>query len=538
MKTENSNTHKKIRIIPAVKNELEEGIARLSKECGYIRVSTKELEQLYSYETQKEYYDKLLGSDPNIDFVGLYADRAKSGASMKKRKEFMRMIGDCYDGKIDRIRTKSVSRFARNTSECLEMVKKLREIGVYVNFETLNIDTKDETAMMILTVAAAIAEEELRNIVANIDWAVKNTFKRGKAWGNASVYGLKANNAKELEQTEFEIIPDEAIIVQKIFRDYLAGNSIANIAGALTERGVPTPRKKEQWQETTIKSILENEKYCGDLMLQKTYKPDLLSTRRKNDDKRDKVEIVGNHLPIVDKSIWHQVQIEMAHRERTNNVDGGAGRYSSKYVFSTRVECSECGTKYRRHAQWYKEDRIPTWVCSKHQKEKDVCAALPIKEADIEKTFVAALEKAAINKHDYIAKVKADIEAVIQGTSHLSVDTLQEKLEKAQQDLLTLNAKYKGNGKRITQEAVTEANRLMDEITQNKAQIKMCKDAEDEKSLLDYRLRMLDTALTMSFTKFNEDLFKALVDKIVVLDKNKLRFIFKSGIEIEQAVAA
>lgn len=500
-----------------------------------MRVSTKEKEQLYSYETQSAYYEKLLGNDPEIDYVGLYADKAKSGSSMKARKEFMRMIGDCYDGKIDRIRTKSVSRFARNTSECLEMVKKLRQKNVFVHFETYNIDTKDEAAMLILTIAAAIAEEELRNISQNITWAVKNKYEQGKAWMPGRIYGYKVDNRKELEQTEFEIIPAEAIIVQRIYRDYLAGSTISAIANDLTAKRVPTPRSKEKWGETTVKTILENEKYCGDLLLQKTYKPDVLSKRRKNDRKRDMKLVENNHLPIIDKATWNQVQIEMAARERTNDIEKGTGKYSSKYVFSTKIECGECGTKYRRHAQWAKDEKRPIWVCIKHQKRADECGQTPLKETSIEQAFVSVLEKAQANKTEYIGQIRTDIENAIKGTSHLNVDGLQAELERKQTALLDMHKKQRG---KVSQADVDAATALMDDINELNAQIKLCKDAEDEKNLLDYRMRMIDTALNMTFTKFNDDLFKALIEKIVVLDKTHLRFIFKSGIEIEQEIAA
>jgi len=528
MKTENSS--RTIRIIPAApKVEFEAGVLKKETHAALGRVSTKKEQQESSYEAQEKYWDEKLGGDESINYLGFFGDK-KSGKSMASRPEFMKLINIALAGGCQRIHTKSVSRFSRNLRETIEMVEKLREKECYITFENFNIDTKDDSKMLILKIAAMIAEEELRNLQANIKWRVEQKRAKGMVWVGGKVYGYLINNNDEKEATEFEIVPWEATIVQQIYKTFLAGKTINDIANDLTEREIPTPRGKAKWQPTTIHTILTNEKYVGDLYHGKTYKATLTSKRVKNENNRDMTIVENNHLPIIERELWNQVQAEMKHREHTNKIGESGGKYSSRYPFSSRSECI-CGSKLRRHSQWSNGNKTPIWVCIRHQGDRDACAQKPIKEAALEDAFVGAMAQAEKNKEDMISKVKGELEAAIAGTAHLNLDEMQVQLESKQQELLDLNKVARG---KVSTDQMERALVLMDEVTSLRENISIAEKAAEAACLLEYRLKMIDTALVMSFAKFNEDLFKMLIERVIQIDKTTLRFIFKGGFEIEQ----
>ena len=538
MKTENSspqnNGERRIRIVtPTPKIELTvDGLPEKEKHVAYGRTSTKEDEQKSSYEEQERYWNEKLGSDESINYLGFFADR-KSGKSMKTRPDFMRMMQIVETEKVNRIWTKSVSRFSRNLTETLETVKRLRAQGTYITFEGFNIDTKDEASLLILKIAAMIAEEELRNISANIKWSVDKRFERGKACMSGKMYGYLINNKREQEATEFEIIPWEATIIQQIYRAYLAGKTINEIANDLTEREIPTPLGKKKWQITTVQNILKNEKYAGDIYNQKTIL-DAHGKRVENKDIKTMVIVENNHLPIIEREVWKQVQAEMAERERTNQVSESGGRYSSKYPFTFRSECI-CGSRLRRHAQWHGDKKTPIWVCKVHQADRTACAQKPIKETDLERAFIGALEQAEQNKTEMLTQVREQLEAVIAGTAHLKMDDLQEQLEAKQQELLDHNKSVRSG--KVTAEHAERGLQLIADTATLRENIALVEKADQDKCLLEYRIKMLDAALVMSFATFNADLFRLLIDRVIMIDKNTLRFIFKGGWEIEQKLS-
>lgn len=287
------------------------------------------------------------------------------------------------------------------------------------------------------------------------------------------------------------------------------------------------------WLFTTVEKILTNEKYVGDLYLRKTFKASITSKRIKNEKQRDMIHVENNHLPIIDREVWNQVQAEMNDRKRTNQVSESGGKYTSKFPFSSKTECL-CGSKLRRHAQWNKGTKTPIWVCIKHQKDRTACAQMPIKETILEQAFVGALEQAAENREQMVADIKAQLEATIAGTAHLNMDDLQGKLEARQQELLDHNKAVRGG--KVSPENVERGLALMDEIGTLRESVDIAEKAAEAACLLEYRLKMIDTALVMSFATFNADLFKMLIEKVIMIDKNTLRFIFKGGHEITQKI--
>lgn len=256
------------------------------------------------------------------------------------------MIEDCKKGKINRILVKSISRFARNTVDTLKYIRELKELGVSVFFETQGIDTMTPNGEVLITILAALAEQESRTISTNIKWSYQKRFKEGKV-----VLNCKIVLGYEKVGDEYVIVEDEAEIVRQIYLDYLSGKTIRQIADNLNERGIPTKRKCK-WGPSVIQGILANEKYTGNAYLGKTYKPDVLSKRRiKNVGQETMYYVENSHPAIITQEMFDMVQYEKKRRlELRSTTNTGKGKYSSKYPFSGLLVCGECGSKFRRHA--------------------------------------------------------------------------------------------------------------------------------------------------------------------------------------------
>lgn len=356
----------RVRIIePTTKVE-----TRKKRVCAYARVSTDNDKQGESLENQMNYYENLITTNPEYEFVGIFADRGITGTT-ENRPEFQRMLDLCRSGKIDLIITKSISRFARNTTVMLETVRELKGIGVEVRFEKENINTLSGDGELMLTVLSSFAEEESRNVSENLKWRYRKKFENGELVINTNRFlGYDKD-----ENGGLVINPDEAEVVKRIYSECLAGNGVFKIAKILDSDGVQTVTGAK-WNETSVRDILKNEKYKGDVMLQKTYTPNhLTKKKKKNNGEMDSFYIEGNHPPIIAKEEWEQVQIEMQKRAEAKGNFGDTDKYQARYPVSGMLFCSKCGSPLRRRT-WnskYSCKKI-VWQCSNYVKNgKDAC---------------------------------------------------------------------------------------------------------------------------------------------------------------------
>ena len=245
------------------------------KEAAYARVSMQSERMLHSLSAQVSYYSGLIQKNPDWEYAGVYADDFISGTNTVKRDEFKRMLADCEAGKIDIILTKSISRFARNTVDLLETVRHLKDLGVEVRFEKERIRSMDGDGELMLTILASFAQEESRSISDNVKWGIRKRMQNGIPNGHFRIYGYR------WEGDELVIVPEEAETVRRIYRAYLEGKSPSYIARQLSASGIPSPSGKANWRPETVKSILTNEKYKGDAVLQKTFCTDFLTKKFK-----------------------------------------------------------------------------------------------------------------------------------------------------------------------------------------------------------------------------------------------------------------
>lgn len=282
---------------------------RLQKVAAYCRVSTEQDEQANSYEAQIEHYSAEIAKHKDWLNAGIYADKGISGTMAKKRPEFLKMIRHCRQHKIDLILVKSISRFARNTVDCLEYIRELKALGIGVIFEKENINTLTETSEAMITIMGYFAQAGSESISKNVTWGVRHAYAEGKVTFTCDIYGYHK------VQDGIEIVEEEAAIVREIFERYYAGASVRIICDTLNERGVKAPGKKKGWYHATIQSILRNEKYKGDVITQKTFCSDLLTHKReKNNGQLPQHYITDHHEAIVDRELFDRVQSEYARR--------------------------------------------------------------------------------------------------------------------------------------------------------------------------------------------------------------------------------
>ncbi|MEG1407242.1 MAG: recombinase family protein [Ruthenibacterium sp.] len=390
----------KVREIPA-NLFLNDGRKRLKKlrVAAYCRVSTEEEEQQHSFETQVAYYTEKIATHPDWTLAGVFADDGISGVRAKKRNQFLEMIDLCRRKKIDLIITKSISRFARNTLDCIKYVRELKELGVSIQFEKEGINTATMNTEMILTVLGAFAQAESESISQNVTWGKRKGFKQGKfsfAYKNFLGY-CKGDDGKP------QIVPEEADVIRNIYNAYLDGDSLDVVKQRLETSGVLSPAGKTVWSKETIQRILQNEKYMGDVLLQKTYTADFLSgTIKKNNGELAQYYITDSHPGIVSKEVFHRVQEEIARRKSKRpatqkKVKTNTGRYTSRYALSERLVCAECGCYYRR-VTWSVHGRKEiVWRCiNRLEFGKKYCPHSPtIKEEALHAAIVAAMRQAA-----------------------------------------------------------------------------------------------------------------------------------------------
>lgn len=377
--------------------------------AAYCRVSTEHEEQIGSFENQVQYYTDFCERNEQYRLAGIYSDAGISGTGTKKREGFLRMIADAKDGKIDMIITKSISRFARNTADCLHYTRELRDLGIGVWFEKEGIRTTDPGGELLFTILSSLAQEESRNISENTTWGIRSNFKKGKPHMNGdAIMGYKAGGHGRLEIHE-----EEAEVVRRIFREYLERRSPEEIARGLNRDGITGTRGKVSWSAVTIMRMLENEKYKGDLLLQKFYTVNYLTKKMtKNRGALDQYYVSGAHEAIIAPEMWEAAQQERADR-KSYLMTHGLRKLSNADIggLSGRVFCVSCGGRYLRHRGSWKTGAY--WRCVNTEKRNGrVCANGNIYESELKTAFLAGWREFVvrwISKEEREGKMNYDL---------------------------------------------------------------------------------------------------------------------------------
>lgn len=359
--------------------------------AAYCRVSTDREEQLLSYENQLRYYKNYIESNPLYEFAGIYADEVITATNTKKRDNFNRMIADCRNGKIDRIITKSISRFARNTLDCLNYVRELKALGIGITFEKEGINTLESSGEVLLTILSSLAQDESRSISENTRWGIRRRYENGE-------YGISTKRFMGYDRGEdgkLVINRKQAKAIKRIYEEYLSGKTVDYIKRILEREKIPKWDGSYKWQATTIQSILTNEKYKGDAELQKGHTVDFLTkTRKKNEGELQKFYIEEDHEAIIEPEMWECVQLEMQRRKQYIK-DHFMNSYSSKTEtnpFYGKIICGECGRAFGRKTWSNKGVLRKVWQCNARYEVKGVqgCSNRHIEESTIEQIFIIA----------------------------------------------------------------------------------------------------------------------------------------------------
>ncbi len=490
--------------------------------AAYCRVSSSSEDQLHSYAAQVKFYsEKFIGSETE-ELVDIYADEGISGTGTAKRTEFQRLIRDCKRGKIDRIYAKSLSRFARNTKDCLNTVRLLRELGISIYFEKENIDTAKTSDELMITVMGSLAQEESTSISHNMRWSVKKRMKSGTFVQSIPPYGYILDNGRLI------INHDQAEIVKMIYQWYLSGMGITQIAKKLSEICIPTMRDNERWKPCTIRHILSNERYIGDSLFQKFYSTDTLPVRLvENKGERDQFLVKSTHEPIITRGTFERVQ--EIFKEREKQYYRGSGL---KTVLTSMIKCNCCGSSYKRkvnRGKYY-------WTCKNHDINAEYCNSNVISEEMIKHAFISMCNKLIQHNREILLPLRSSLQElnIRRFSGNAQIIDIHKKIAdiKEQRHVISRLRKKGFMDEKKYNEKLTE---LESQLSRQERELKKVAKADNEDDTLEQLDVLIDSIEKQNgiITSFDEELFGTIVERIIVRD-NCLEFILISGLALTE----
>ena len=479
--------------------------------AAYCRVSSSFTDQLESLEVQKAHYEEFITSNPEWEFAGLYYDEGISGTHKESRPALLQMMADCEDGKIDYIVTKSLSRFARNVTDCLELVRKLTDLGIPIYFEKENLDTGSMESELLLSIMSSLAENESISISENAKWSVRHRFQNGSFNNGTAPYGY------DIIDGQYVINKTEAPWVRYIFKQTLAGVSCHRIAVELNRKDVPA-KKGGQWTGSTIRSILHNERYVGDCLYQKTYS-DFRFKRHMNHGEEDQYYVADHHEAIVSREVFEAAGRMLLQRAKEKNIFRGP---QNRYPFTRKIVCGECGSFFKRQAQTSTSVKYTTWACREHRKSREKCPMKAVKEVALENAFATMMNKLTVFHEQVLRELLDHLSRQGGKNSYQRIDEIERTLESMadrRQTLSTILAQGYIDNAAYT----LEMNRMYTEVTELEDEKKRLRKeingdvekTEELRELLNWCQR------GKILTEFQPDLFQRFVDKIINISQKK-----------------
>jgi len=520
-----------VTVIPATKNKftaLPTASIAKRRTAGYARVSTDSDEQFTSYEAQIDYYTKFIKARDDWEFVTVYTDEGISATNTKHRDGFNQMVQDAMDGKIDLIVTKSVSRFARNTVDSLTNVRKLKEHGTEVYFEKENIFTFDSKGELLITIMSSLAQEESRSISENVTWGQRKRFADGKV---SMPYKRFLGYDKGEDGTPV-INEEEAGIVKLIYQLFLEGKTPAGICRYLDKQGILTPSGKQKWSQTTVNSILSNEKYKGDALLQKRFTVDFLMKKMKaNEGEVPQYYVENSHEAIIDPTDWDIVQAEIARRKTLGRS------YSGNSVFSSRLVCNDCGSFFGQKV-WHSTDayRKVIWRCNGKFKGEKKCTTPHLDIETIQQKFLFAYNQLMQNRDGVISNCNQIRQLVSDCTGlDAEIEKLTEEIE-VLAEMVKACVKENAASAQSQEEYTKKYNALVKRYEKTSARLDTISTAKSRKQDRDRELRLFIESIKeqpLVLEVWSERLWVGLLDKATVFHDDRMVFQFKNGTEIE-----
>lgn len=497
--------------------------------AAYCRVSTDSDAQLESLETQKTHYENYINSRDDWEFAGLYFDEGITGTKADKRPKLMRLIEDCKAKKVDFVITKSISRFSRNTTDCLDIVRTLLNLNIPVYFEKENINTGSMESELFLSILSGVAEGESTSISENNKWGIKKRFENGTYKLGYVPYGYRWENG------EIIVDPEQAVIVKRIFSELLAGKGTDAIAKNLNTENVPT-KKGGRWTSSSIRGILANEKYTGDCIFQKTY-TDSNFNRHKNDGQLDQYYVADHHEAIISHEDFDAAAALIEQRANEKGIKRGSNKYQQRYAFSGKIICSECGDTFRRRIHTSIYVKYPAWVCNTHLTDTSKCSMLYLKDDDIKLAFATMINK-LIYCHKLVLKPYLEsLQANTSDKALLRIQQLETLLEQNAEQRETLH-KLMAQGY-IDQILFTqENNALLTQANDFRSDIEAL-----NRSVTGDTSKVYETERLIHFCErgemlleYSEDLFELFVDHIEVYSRQSIGFVLHCGLTFKERI--
>ncbi len=521
---------KNVQIIRPVKQQIIQQLQPKKRVCAYCRVSTDSREQHNSFSVQTEYYQNFIEDQEDWEFAGIYADEARSGTKLQKRDDFLRMMKDCEDGKIDMVITKSVTRFARNTVDSIQAIRRLKELGIGVYFEKEHINSLSEKSEQMLTILSSLAQGEAESISTNNKWAVLKRFQDGTFTISCPAYGYTRDDNGELIIQE-----EEAMVVRRIFRDYLHGKGTYLIAKELTDESYPTIRSGEKWSDGVVRELLLNPVYYGNLLLQKTYTTEVLPFKRKyNRGQVPQYFIEHNHEPLITPEQAEAVREIMEYRSKQHGVD--SEKCQNRYDFSSKILCGECGSTLRRQKIYIgKSYEKIQWCCHQHIEDKTKCGQKAVREDILKYAFVLMWNKLTCNYTDILLPL-------LEVLKKIRMDEQQEQeIEDCSNKIMELTEQGHILSRLISKGYMDPAVFIE---RQNALTVELTAAKKKRNQLLDnngFEQEIAGTELLLELIKnnpgileaYSEDLFSQAVENVII-GKNQITFRLINKLELTE----
>ena len=493
--------------------------------AAYCRVSSDSRDQLHSYAAQIRNYTEEIARHEGWELVDVYADEGLTGTRMDKREDFNRMMADCRKGKIDRILVKSVSRFARNTRDCLSALRELSGMGVSVHFEKENIDTKTLTTELMVSVSGSLAQQESISISANQKMSYQRRMERGEFITCTAPYGYRIVGKKNLE-----IVPEEAETVRWIFAAYLRGRSSKWIAEQLTARGVPSQSGTDQWLETGVRYLLTNEKYIGDALCQKSYSSGFPFVQKPNRGERAQYYTENTHPAIIDRDTFGKVGALMQKKAQKNRPPRDASPLARKIV------CESCGTVFQRRRS---KGGYVTWVCRKHDRNAADCPVGRIPESALHAAFLRMYRRLKSGRDIILTPAIGqlnNLNAILRQNNPRML-AINRDIAEATEESHKIST-LRSNGLLDADACAARLNIISARLAQLRGERRRLAGNEALDEVMD-ALRRVEQAVLNGpdrLDRFDEDLFDALVEKIIAESQTRIRFRLRGGLELTEQV--
>jgi DNA invertase Pin-like site-specific DNA recombinase len=494
--------------------------------AAYCRVSTDNDDQLTSLEAQIKHYESYIKAKSDWEFAGLYYDEGISGTKKEKRPELLRMIADCEDKKIDFIITKSISRFARNTTDCLELVRKLLALGIFIYFEKENINTGSMESELMLSILSGLAENESVSIAENNKWSIKRRFQNGTFKISYPPYGYDAVDGKLI------VNEVQAEVVRFIYSEILSGKGTQKIADDLNHQKIPTKRGGI-WTATSVRGMVGNERYTGDAVFQKTYTDEHFN-RHSNYGEKDQYLIKNHHEAIISHEDFEAAQIAIEQRGKEKGVEKYSEKYQNRYPFSGKIYCGQCGGTFKRRVHESGRHKI-AWCCTAHIADIKKCSMKYIPESDFEYAFVVMMNKLIFGHQTVLRPLLISLRGINSADSLTSIRELDGKIEEnAEQRKVLVGLMTKGYlGPAVYNKSNNELLREAEGLRRQKESlVRFLSNDSQHLSEVSALLQYATKAAMLS--NFDRDVFTRFVERIIVYSRTEIGFELKCGITLKE----